>query len=91
MGEKLLQVGKYWGDSHSIFQGYGSIDLAELRPFTGSHPEVMSDWLSSEAELTFVQDPNYILSRRDKRNRLRFWLEDKLSLEISKKHYTPLD
>jgi len=91
MGEKLLQVGKYWGDSHSVFQGYGSIDLAELRPFTGSHPEVMSDWLSSEAELTFVQDPNYILSRRDKRNRLRFWLEDKFSVEISKKHYTPLD
>ena len=91
MNEKLMQVGKYWGDSHSVFEGYGSIDLAELRPFTGSHPEVMSDWLSNEAELTFSQDSKYLLSRRDRRNRLRFWLEDKLSLEISKKHYTPLD
>ena len=91
MNEKLMQVGKYWGDSHSVFKGYGSIDLAELRPFVGSHPAVMADWLSNEAELTFSQDSNYVLSRRDKRNRLRFWLEDKLSLEISKKHYTPLD
>ncbi len=91
MNEKLLQVGKYWGDSHPVFEGYGSIDLAELRPFTGLHPEVMSNWLSNEAELTFAQDSNYVLSRRDKRNRLRFWLEDKLSVEISKKHYIPLD
>ena len=91
MNEKLMQVGKYWGDSHSVFEGYGSIDLAELRPFNGSHPAVMSDWLSREAELTFSQNSNYVLSRRDKRNRLRFWLEEKLSIEISKKHYTSLD
>ena len=86
-----MQVGKYWGDSHSVFKDYGSIDLAELRPFKGSHPAVMSDWLSNEAESIFTQNPNYVLSRRDKRNRLRFWLEDKLSLEISKKHYRALD
>ena len=91
MNEKVMQVGKYWGDSHAAFGGYGSIDLAELRPFNSSHPAVMSDWLSSEAELTFFQDSNYVLSHRDKRNRLRFWLEDKLSVEISKKHYIPLD
>ena len=91
MSEKLRQVGKYWGSSHKEFQGYGSIDVAELRSFRGSHPELMEDWIESVAERTFIQDPNYRLSRRDRRNRLRFWLEDKLGVEISKKHYRSLD
>ena len=91
MSEKLNQVGKYWGSSHKEFQSYGSIDIAELRPFTGSHPELMEDWIASAAERTFIQDPNYRLSRRDRRNRLRFWLEEKLGIEISKKHYRSLD
>ena len=91
MSEKLRQVGKYWGSSHKEFQSYGSIDIAELRPFRGSHPELMEDWIESAAERTFIQDPNYRLSRRDRRNRLRFWLEDKLGIEISKKHYRSLD
>lgn len=91
MNEKVLQVGKYWGDSHSEFRGYGSVDLAELKPFTGSHPKAMADWISHEAELFFAQDPGYVPSLRDMRNRLRFWIEEKFSIEISKKHYFPLD
>jgi len=74
-----------------VFQGYGSIDVAELRPFIGSHPEVMKDWIESEAEHLFVQNPDYQISRRDRRNRLRFWVEERLGIEISKKHYRALD
>ena len=90
MAEKLKQVGKYWGSAHNTFTGYGSIDIAELRPFSGTHPEVMTDWLELEAEHIFYQDPNYRLTRRDRRNRLRFWIEEKLGTEISKKHYRDL-
>jgi len=91
MAEKLKQVGKYWGSSHQEFTGYGNIDIAELRPFFGTHPAVMKDWIASEAEHIFCQDPGYDLSRRDRRNRLRFWIEEKLDIEISKKHYRALD
>jgi len=91
MAEKLKQVGKYWGSSHQEFTGYGNIDIAELRPFFGTHPAVMKDWIASEAEHIFCQDPSYVLSRRDRRNRLRFWIEEKLDIEISKKHYRALD
>ena len=91
MAEKLKQVGRYWGGSHEAFRGYGSIDVRELRPFKGSHPAVMEDWLASEAETEFSQDPDYRITRRDRRNRIRFWIEDILDLEISKKHYRPLD
>lgn len=91
MSEKLKQVGKYWGSSHGEFHGYGNIDLAELRTFSGTHPQVMKEWIKSEAERVFCQNPEYKLSRRDRRNRLRFWVEEKLGIEISKKHYRELD
>jgi hypothetical protein len=91
MSEKLKQVGKYWGSSHEEFEGYGNIDVAELRPFMGSHPQVIKEWIVSEAEHVFCQSPGYQLSRRDFRNRIRFWIEEKLQIEISKKHYRALD
>jgi len=91
MAEKLKQVGRYWGSKHQDFGGYGSIDVSELRPFEGSHPAVMENWLASEAETDFSQDPDYRVTRRDCRNRLRFWIEDTFGLEISKKHYRSLD
>ena len=91
MAEKLKQVGKYWGHAHQDFPGYGHIDTAELRPFTGTHPALMQDWLAEHAEQVFVQDPRYALSTRDRRNRIRFWLEQTLGIEISKKHYVDLE
>ena len=91
MSEKLKQVGKYWGSLHQEFEGYGRIDSAELRPFTGTHPAVMRDWIAHESEHKLYFDPNYRLSRRDYRNRIRFWVEEWLGIEISKKHYRSLD
>ncbi len=91
MAEKLKQVGRYWGSKHEDFKGYGSIDIRELRPFKGSHPAVMENWLAREAETEFFQDPDYQITRRNLRNRIRFWIEDILGVEISKKHYKSLD
>lgn len=91
MREKLKRVGRYWGSDHAEFKGYGSIDVAELRPFLGTHPEIMSEWLAHEAEWEFTQDPGYVLTKRDRRNRLRYWIEDRFGVEISKKHFRSLD
>jgi len=91
MAEKLKQVGRYWGSKHEDFKGYRSIDVKELRPFRGSHPAVMENWLAQEAETEFCQDASYQVTRRDRRNRIRFWIEDIFGVEISKKHYQPLD
>jgi len=87
MNEKLKQVGKYWGSEHQEFLGYGNIDVAELRPFEKTHPQLMSEWIEHFAEQAFEQNPDYQLTRRDRRNRLRFWIESLLDVEISKKHY----
>jgi len=91
MAQKLKQVGRYWGSKHEDFNGYGSIDIRELRLFKGSHPAVMKNWLAQEAGTEFCQDASYQVTRRDRRNRIRFWIEDILGVEISKKHYQPID
>lgn len=91
MAEKLKQVGKYWNSDHQPFEGYGNIDLAELRPFRGTHPAVMKQWLESEAESTFSQSPHFKPTLRDLRNRARFAIEKMFSLEVSKKHFKALD
>ena len=91
MAEKLKQVGRYWGSKHGEFRGYGAIDVRELRPFNGSHPAIMEKWLMTEAKTMFSQNSDYKVNRRDIRNRIRFWIEDTFGVEISKKHYRPLD
>jgi hypothetical protein len=91
MAEKLKQVGKYWGSEHKTFDGYGYIDLAEIKQFQGSHPKIMDLWLENEAEKIFHHDPSFKPSQRDIRNRARFAIEKAFNVEISKKHFKAID
>jgi len=89
--EKNKQVGQYWGnDNPDEFLTYSNIDSRELRPFTESHPAIVEKWLKTEAELEFIINPNYKVTSRDKKHRIRFWLDEKLGIDISKKHYIDL-
>ncbi|MBL6969262.1 MAG: glycosyltransferase [Gammaproteobacteria bacterium] len=87
--QKIKQVSKYWGDENpNSFSTYGNIDLGELRTFTGTHPAIVSEWINTEAEQEFNQNPNYKITLKDRKHRIRFWLDEKLGWDISKKHYT---
>jgi len=90
--EKIKQTGKYWGDEEpDAFSTYGNIDLGEIRPFTGTHPKIVQKWIDTEAEQEFKQNPNYKITLKDKKHRIRFWLDEKLGWDISKKHYTEVN
>ena len=91
MNEKLSRVRQYWGDQHQPFEGYGSIDHGEIVRFVGTHPNIMDNWLQDCAEHSFEFDPKYKPTLRDIRNRIRFWLESHLNLEIRKKHFKAID
>ena len=90
MAQKVTDVGQYWGDDDAKFDGYGQIDSAVLRPFAGTHPAIMQEWVANEGESNFQPDPSYQLTRRDKKVRLKLAIEDRFGLEISKKHYVDL-
>ena len=86
--EKNIQISKYWNKEPESFSSYGNVDLAEIRQFNGTHPKIIGDWLSNDAELEFKQNPNYKVSLNDLKHRVRFWILEKLGFDISKKHYT---
>lgn len=91
MQEKINRVFQYWGKQPMAFQDYGEVDPAVLRPFAGTHPAIMSQWLENEAEWHFTPNPDYNLTLRDRKTRLKLKIEKYFGLEISKKHYKALD
>ncbi len=87
MQEKIRQVSKYWGHAPPSFPDYGAIDSQALAPFSGTHPEVVQEWLTREAETCFVPNQNHLLTRRERRHRWMMMLERTFGCELSKKHF----
>ena len=85
---KERQVSKYWGVANqALFIDYGNIDIAEIRPFDGTHPTIIKEWLANEAERNFAHNPKYKITLKDRKHRIRFWLFENLGIDISHKHY----
>jgi hypothetical protein len=88
MNEKQKRVEHYWGKTAQEFLGYGNIDPETIKDFCHTHPRSMQRWLSDEAEQLFVPNPQYCLSRREKRHRWLMKLEQLLGgVDLTKKHY----
>lgn len=87
MQTKIQQVSQYWGHAPPVFEDYSHIDPQALSPFSGSHPAVMQNWLAEKAERQLRLNPNYKLSRRERRHRWMMRLEQFFGWELSKKHY----
>lgn len=86
MQEKLNQVSKYW--SHEAPEvRYSQVDPQTITRFEGQHPAIMEGWLTENAEHSFQIDSNYRLSRRDKRLRLKRWIEKLTGTDLSRKHF----
>ena len=86
MQKKLDQVSKFWSHGAPTIR-YSEFDAQVLQPFTGTHPELVKPWLESSAEKSFTIDPNYKLSKREKRHRWLMKLEQAFGLDFSRKHF----
>ena len=88
MNEKQKRVERYWGKTPTEFLGYGNIDPHSIIPFGASHPAIAQHWLADAAEQTFIPNPEYQLTTRDKKHRLLLGLENLLGgKDFTKKHY----
>jgi hypothetical protein len=85
MNLKFKKVKRYWKSEYKPID-YTQIDRAILREFKGKHPKVIENWLP-EAEGVFQANPNYKLSRRDKKQRFKAKIENLFNLDLSKKHF----
>jgi len=86
MQKKMDQVSKFWSHGAPTIR-YSQFDAQVLQPFTGTHPELVKPWLESSAEKSFTIDPNYQLTKREKRHRWLMKLEKAFGLDFSRKHF----
>lgn len=86
MDRKSEKVDGYWGRRPGRTE-YAQIDPQVLRPFTGTHPAVMRDWLPEEDPPVFRADSAHLLTARERKHRLLMRLERAFGLDLSRKHY----
>jgi glycosyltransferase involved in cell wall biosynthesis len=86
MQKKLDQVSKFWSHGAPTIR-YSQFDAQVLQPFKGTHPELVKPWLESSAEKSFTIDPDYKLTKREKRHRWLMKLEKAFGLDFSRKHF----
>ena len=65
---------------------YSQIDATTLKPFSGAHPQVIQSWLP-KSDGIFKADPEYRLTKRDKKHRWMLKLEQWFGFRFNKKHY----
>lgn len=87
MINKLEQVASCWGDDVAPDPKYKDIDPFILREFSGTHPEIVQGFFP-DAKALYQPDPNYQLSKRDKRQHFKMKIEKKFGKDLSRKHFT---
>ncbi len=85
MNLKLQKVQKYWKHTHKKVD-YTQFDGSIIKEFKGTHPKVVQAWLP-EAKGIFKTDPNYKLTKKEKKHRLITKIEKLLNKNLSKKHF----
>lgn len=85
MDMKTRYIGRYWNTINRKVS-YGEIDPSILREFKGTHPAAVMDWLPDEPA-RFVPNPDYRLSTRDRRQRVKMLIERCTGTDLSKKHF----
>jgi len=86
MNLRKQAVAKYWTNASRAPVKYADIDPQVLRPFAGTHPKAVHDWLP-HTEGLFQSDPNHRLTSREKKHRIMLMLEQWFGFRFNKKHY----
>jgi glycosyltransferase involved in cell wall biosynthesis len=86
MQQKLDQVSKYWADQAPQIN-YRNFDAGALKRFEGSHPALMTHWFETQAETELRLNPDYKLTRREKKYWLSQRIEQLTGLDFSRKHF----
>ena len=87
MQKKLDQVSKYWGEDAAAQITYSQFDRRALRPFTGTHPLAVQEWLATEAEPVLNIDPSYKPTPKENKYHFMRQLETLTGLDFSRKHF----
>ena len=85
MNLKSTKVQKYCGGD-PVKIDYTQTDQSIIRPFQGTHPKIVENWLPKDIGI-FEVDPSYKLTQKQKNHRLKIKIEKLFSIDLSKKHF----
>jgi len=85
MNLKSKKVQKYWNKEQTIID-YSKMDQTIIEEFTGSHPKIIQNWLP-KVEGLFITDPNYKITRKQKKHQIMKKIEKFFGFDLSKRHY----
>lgn len=88
--EKWEGTIRHWSDKAFPKVEYSEIDPRVLQPFAGTHPQAIQDWLPP-ADGLFRANPDHVLTRRERKNRLMMAVEKWTGLDTSRKHFRKID
>ena len=85
MNLKSSKVQKYWGGD-PVKIDYTQTDHSIIRPFQGTHPKIVENWLPKDIGI-FEVDSSYKLTQKQKNHRFKIKIEKLFSIDLSKKHF----
>ena len=62
------------------------MDQSIIEEFDGTHPKVIEEWLPKDSGL-YLTDPEYKITKKQKKHRLMIKIEKILGIDLSKKHF----
>ncbi len=87
--KKQEYVSKYWNFNRPTYNhDLKEVDSSFLEEFKGTHPSVMKEIVSQGTEGLFKANPDYKLTKTDKRRRLKLKLEKLFGQDFTRKHFT---
>jgi glycosyltransferase involved in cell wall biosynthesis len=87
MQKKIDQISKYWAKEHAAIVKYSRFDRRALKPFMGTHPQAVQQWLALEAEQILAIDPNYRPTPKENKHHFMQQVETLTGLDFSRKHF----
>ncbi|MCE9620636.1 MAG: glycosyltransferase [Planctomycetes bacterium] len=88
MNKKIARVTKYWGSTAAAIKRYET-DPMGLARFQGTHPAVIHKWIEEESERGFAPDPDYRITRKERKYRMMMRLERLFGWDLSRRHFKP--
>ena len=85
MNLKSRKVQKYWGNQYERIN-YSQMDGSIIKKFEGTHPKIIRDWINDDGDIYKV-DPNYQITKKQRKHRMMIKIEKLLHVDLSKKHY----
>jgi hypothetical protein len=82
---KNVSIARHWR-GEVVPVDYTDVDPRTLRPFRGTHPAVIRDWLPKTDRL-FQARPDHRLTARERKHRWMMKIEDGFGCDLTKKHY----